>query len=192
MDRELEARRAQSRRGCRQVRRLILGDALRWLRDNNPATCLDVTDDQDFQIYRANSAHPASDAAVVASWPFVGRRNRQVVQTFCRAFLNFSGEECGGFATGATMSQWGNLPAAATSSTWSSVSTSHRYYLRVHPSVLYGVAGDVPVTGDFTSDGGADLALYRPSTHVWYVLGSTPVRFGAVANVPVGPAPSHD
>ena len=167
MDRELEARRAQSRRGCRQVRRLILGDALRWLRDNNPATCLDVTDDQDFQIYRANSAHPASDAAVVASWPFVGRRNRQVVQTFCRAFQNFgmsarlgaiqlgqaSGEECGGFATGATMSQWGNLPAAATSSTWSSVSTSHRYYLRVHPSVLYGVAGDVPVTGDFTSDG---------------------------------------
>jgi hypothetical protein len=44
---------------------------------NSPAACSDVIDDQDFQVYRANGAHPASDAAVVASWPFVVRRNGQ-------------------------------------------------------------------------------------------------------------------
>jgi hypothetical protein len=55
-----------------------------------------------------------------------------------------------------------------------------------HPSVLYGVAGDVPVTGDVTCDGRSDLALYRPRTHVPHVWGSTPVRFGAVGDVPVG------
>ena len=47
----------------------------------------------------------------------------------------------------------------------------------------WGIAEDKPQAGDFDGDGKDDLAVFRPSTGVWYILRSSDDGF--VAN-PVG------
>ena len=54
----------------------------------------------------------------------------------------------------------------------------------------FGVAGDVPVAGDYDLDGRTDIAVYRPSDGYWYVLRSTDgsfmaLPFGASGDVPL-------
>jgi hypothetical protein len=36
----------------------------------------------------------------------------------------------------------------------------------------WGLATDIPVTGDYDGDGKTDFALYRPSSGAWYILRS--------------------
>ncbi len=54
----------------------------------------------------------------------------------------------------------------------------------------FGQAGDVPVSGNYTGTGAAELAVYRPSNGTWYYrqVGSTTVstyQFGAATDVAV-------
>jgi hypothetical protein len=49
------------------------------------------------------------------------------------------------------------------------------------------ISDTVPVayTADYDGDGKADIALYRPSTGEWLVLGTSPVFFGSSEDIPV-------
>src|SRR6185503_16204745 len=50
----------------------------------------------------------------------------------------------------------------------------------------FGIAGDVPVAGDFVGDSKADLTLYRPSTNQWWIfngVNDNVVTFGQAGDV---------
>jgi hypothetical protein len=72
------------------------------------------------------------------------------------------------------------------------------WYLRLSTTAFgsvivrqWGLTDDVPVTGDFDGDGRTDLAVYRPSSGLWYVLDALtgqeqPVRqWGLPGDIPV-------
>lgn len=69
--------------------------------------CFDVTDDTDFQVYKANSASDRTTAAVLATWPVAVRTGGRIVQASYRAYLGSSSESCGEFANGTQLSQYG-------------------------------------------------------------------------------------
>jgi hypothetical protein len=56
---------------------------------------------------------------------------------------------------------------------------------------LWGTAGDIPVPADYDGDGRTDLAIYRPSDGMWYILLSSTAftgvgyAWGADADIPV-------
>jgi hypothetical protein len=58
-------------------------------------------------------------------------------------------------------------------------------------SKRYGVAGDIPVPGDYNGDGLTDLAVFRPATGQWFVDtnrdGGTNLsrQYGATGDIPV-------
>jgi hypothetical protein len=56
--------------------------------------------------------------------------------------------------------------------------------VRGQASVQWGLNGDIPVPGDYDGDGRTDLAVWRPSTGVWYIRGSAPFGWGMNGDVP--------
>lgn len=55
--------------------------------------------------------------------------------------------------------------------------------------VSFGLATDVPAAADFDGDGKDDVAVFRPSSGVWYILGSSAgfsaAQFGSGGDVPM-------
>ncbi len=51
--------------------------------------------------------------------------------------------------------------------------------------MYWGAPGDVPVPGDYDGDGFTDVAVYRPSTGVWFVPNSSPIHWGVRGDVPL-------
>jgi hypothetical protein len=59
--------------------------------------------------------------------------------------------------------------------------------------VTWGTSGDIPATGDYDADGKWDLAVFRPSAGIFYVLlsanGALKVdQFGANVDLPIASA----
>jgi hypothetical protein len=75
--------------------------------NGDPTQCFDVTDDADFQVYKAGSALARTTTAVQQTWPFAARVGGRILQASYRAFLDNAGEACGAFADGTTLSQYG-------------------------------------------------------------------------------------
>ena len=68
------------------------------------------------------------------------------------------------------------------SSRWSSqeaIGTTQTGQLQV------GEDGDIPVPHDYDGDGAADIAVFRPSSGMWFVAGQVEVGFGQLGDVPV-------
>jgi len=77
--------------------------------DDNPDTCFDVTDDQDFQVYQANSENSRTNSVTDETWPFAARNSDGTIrQAFYLNYLNNAGEGCGQYADGKTLSQYGS------------------------------------------------------------------------------------
>ena len=53
------------------------------------------------------------------------------------------------------------------------------------PAVQFGDAGDCPVPADYNRDGLVDIAVYRPSTGMWFVRNQFAVQFGDPSDIPV-------
>ncbi len=60
-------------------------------------------------------------------------------------------------------------------------------------SVVWGMAGDTPVSGDWDGDGRSDFTVWRDSTGVWYtqyaVGGVVGVGWGTSGDKPTGRRP---
>lgn len=61
-------------------------------------------------------------------------------------------------------------------------------------TMQWGITGDLPVAGDYDSDGQADIAVYRPSDGTWHMLFSSRafalhmpghVQWGMAGDIPV-------
>ena len=56
-------------------------------------------------------------------------------------------------------------------------------------AVAFGTAGDVPAPGDYDGDGQKDLAVFRPSQGMWYLLqsnaGFSATQFGLPGDIPI-------
>lgn len=60
-----------------------------------------------------------------------------------------------------------------------------RWHARAGTPIAYGTSGDIPVPGDYTGAGLAQMAVFRSSDGTWRVRGSQPVRYGRAGDIPV-------
>lgn len=147
------------------------------------AHCFDVTDDTSFQVYRAGSAVTRTTSAVTATWPVALRRSGKIVQASYRAYLNNSGEACGAYADGSTLSQWGSQNCVEANTGNKYVVILERYY---GSTAQLATTRQRRTAHDFTYTQRSTRALYS-STGVWTFddgYGTTR-QYGRVGDEPV-------
>ena len=60
-----------------------------------------------------------------------------------------------------------------------------RWFFPGGPAADWGMAGDMPLPGDYNGDSIRDLAVFRPSNGTWYINGGATVLWGAPGDIPV-------
>ena len=110
------------------------------------ASCFDVTDDTDFQVYKANTATARTTAAVLATWPVAARVGGRILQASYRAYLSKTTEACGAAASGTTLSQWGTQNCNEASSGYKYNVILGKYYF---PGLQLATARQLRTAHDF-------------------------------------------
>ena len=155
----------------------------------DPSQCFDVTDDQDFQVYKAASALTATNSSISQTWPVFARKSGQVFQTQFRDTLTGSRTEtCGAGADGTMLSQYGsqncNDPDLGHGG-----STANKYNVILQR--YYGSALQLATTAQLRAQ--HDFRYLHASTEATFRAGTwavndgypTSVRFGGTGDVPV-------
>jgi hypothetical protein len=163
---------------------------------DTPGNCFDVTDDSSFQVYKANTGTPSTDAAVEASWTTITRKNSQVLQAAYACTLPFVNgktdcstqgpkEKCGAGVNGSQLSQWGSQACAKQG-------MSYQNILKTYYGATLQLAGTTPNTrqlltpNDFTFSGKSTPAVWDPVTGMW-TLSSRPgvqYQWGLPGDIP--------
>ena len=171
-----------------------------YLETRSPGTCFDVTDNADFQVYRAGTADPRTNAAVQQTWSVMARTAaHEVRQTYYICSLPYkqgstncatqgAKEKCGAGVNGTQLSQYGSQACAKAGLSYSQI--LDKYYA---PDFELAAAriGPVsaPAAGPVTVARSGVLVAYRMSGGV--VLGASQSapgsRFGAWAPINAGP-----
>jgi hypothetical protein len=152
--------------------------------------CYDVDDSQNYQVFRPNSSAASTDQAVDATWNELVRKPDTVFRAEYRATLA-TPEGCGAGASGTTMSQQGSQLCSQAGYSWRQILATYYYpYLSIaetfagswllrnsnapgNPDIQfsYGIAGDIPVVGDWCGTGVGNPGVFREGT--WYLRCST-------------------
>ncbi|WP_375500502.1 SpoIID/LytB domain-containing protein [uncultured Jatrophihabitans sp.] len=157
--------------------------------NGDSAQCFDVTDDQDFQVYRPGSAQAATNSSITQTWPVFARKAGQVFQTQHRSTLTGSSKEpCGTGANGTMLSQYGsqncNDPDLRAGG-----NTANKY--NVILQTYYGADLQLATTAQLRAQ--HDFQFLRRSTEATFASGTwvlndgypTTIRFGLRGDVPV-------
>ena len=115
--------------------------------NGNQSNCFDVTDDTNFQVYKANSAQPRTNTAVTQSWPVAAARRRPHHAGVLHArTCTRPNEACGAYANGHQLSQWGtqNCNEASTGNKYNVI--LGKYY---YPGVQLATARQLRAQHDF-------------------------------------------
>lgn len=129
---------------------------------NTRANCFDVTDDTNFQVYKAGLDDPRTNDAVQQTWNVVARdASHLVLQASYRAALTThpTTEVCGEAATGSTLSQYGSQACAIAGSNYQDI--LRRYYTPLELATTSTVAVSAPAHGPVVLASTGVLAAYR-------------------------------
>lgn len=150
-------------------------------RTHSASTCFDVTDDTNFQVYRAGSATTRTTHAVQATWPVAARINGRVLQASYRAYLHSSSEACGAYANGTTVSQYGTQACNQASSGNKYNVILAKYY---YPGLQLSTARQRRTPDDFTFEQTSTRAVFAAGT--WSIDDGYPTtfRFGIAGDLP--------
>lgn len=158
--------------------------------------CFDVTDDTDFQVYRAGSAVTSTNSAVQATWSVVARKSNQILQASYICTLPFTygstncgtqgpRERCGAGANGAQLSQWGSQACAQAGKTYQDILTTY-YGTSLQLFTTTSVPRQLLMPDDFTLSGRSAPAVWDPVTGVWTLssISGKQYQWGVSGDIP--------
>lgn len=156
-----------------------------YLNSRSPSNCFDVTDDTNFQVYRAGSALERTNAAVQETWEVVAQQDGQVMQASYLRYLHSAGEACGAYANGTQLSQYGTQACAEDGYGYPKILRT--YYSGVTLAATTAGPRQLRTPNAFTFHGRSSLATFDPSTGSWALGGraGSPFHFGTSGDVPV-------
>ena len=156
--------------------------------NGDPSQCFDVTDDQDFQVYRAGSAVSRTNDATTASWPVVARVGGNVLETTYRNHLTSSASEnCGAGATGSELSQDGSQ-ACIDSDLDRGGSTGNKFNIILrryyYPGLQLSTARQLRTPDDFSFQQASSRAFFHSGLWTLSDGYGTTLQFGRAGDIP--------